>query len=207
MQSGVRYISDVIKRSGSYQGLVEVLIEDLSHALGASVRVVDDKGLTMFHIELPDELSSDDSLSKVILPLIFSDIKSGSLEAYREKEFSADEVKHTELIASYLILILLGIENNRPQISSVKAAIGVLSYSELEAVIHVFNELEGLGGLLVASKIAEARALSRSAIVNGLRKLESAGLVETRSLGMKGTYIKILNDQLIIELDKFNTRR
>ncbi|HAG22141.1 MAG TPA: GTP-sensing pleiotropic transcriptional regulator CodY, partial [Synergistaceae bacterium] len=26
-----------------------------------------------------------------------------------------------------------------------------------------------------------------------LRKLESAGIIESRSLGMKGTYVKILN--------------
>ncbi|MCL8208735.1 MAG: GTP-sensing pleiotropic transcriptional regulator CodY, partial [Actinomycetia bacterium] len=36
----------------------------------------------------------------------------------------------------------------------------------------------------------------RSVIVNALRKLESAGVVETRSLGMKGTHIRVLNPRL-----------
>ncbi|MCL8209092.1 MAG: GTP-sensing pleiotropic transcriptional regulator CodY, partial [Actinomycetia bacterium] len=36
----------------------------------------------------------------------------------------------------------------------------------------------------------------RSVIVNALRKLESAGVVETRSLGMKGTRIRVLNPRL-----------
>jgi transcriptional pleiotropic repressor len=66
----------------------------------------------------------------------------------------------------------------------------------LEAVEHIFEELEGKEGLLVASKIADRVGITRSVIVNALRKLESAGVIETRSLGMKGTYIRILNDQL-----------
>ena len=57
-------------------------------------------------------------------------------------------------------------------------------------------------GLLVASKIADRAGITRSVIVNALRKLESAGVIETRSLGMKGTYIKILNDRLISEFLK-----
>lgn len=39
-------------------------------------------------------------------------------------------------------------------------------------------------------------------IVNALRKFESAGVIESRSSGMKGTYIKVLNDAVFDELDK-----
>ncbi|MNC72509.1 GTP-sensing transcriptional pleiotropic repressor CodY [compost metagenome] len=67
---------------------------------------------------------------------------------------------------------------------------------------HIFEELKSKEGLLVASKIADRVGITRSVIVNALRKLESAGVIETRSLGMKGTYIKILNDQLVQELEK-----
>lgn len=84
----------------------------------------------------------------------------------------------------------------------VQLAIGTLSYSELEAVEHIFNELEGNEGLLVASKIADKVGITRSVIVNALRKFESAGVIESRSLGMKGTHIKILNGKLIEELKK-----
>lgn len=89
--------------------------------------------------------------------------------------------------------------------SIVQMAIGSLSYSELEAVEHIFVELDGKEGLLVASKIADRVGITRSVIVNALRKLESAGVIESRSLGMKGTYIKILNEKLIAELDKLRT--
>lgn len=87
----------------------------------------------------------------------------------------------------------------------VAVAVGSLSFSELEAVEHIFEELNGKEGLLVASKIADRVGITRSVIVNALRKLESAGVIETRSLGMKGTYIKILNQQLLQELNKSRT--
>lgn len=84
----------------------------------------------------------------------------------------------------------------------VQLAIGTLSYSELEAVEHIFDELDGNEGLLVASKIADKVGITRSVIVNALRKFESAGVIESRSLGMKGTHIKILNDKLMEELKR-----
>lgn len=48
-------------------------------------------------------------------------------------------------------------------------------------------------GRLTASNIADKIGITRSVIVNALRKLESAGIIESRSLGMKGTYLKVLN--------------
>ena len=39
-------------------------------------------------------------------------------------------------------------------------------------------------------------------IVNALRKFESAGVIESRSSGMKGTYIKVLNDVVFEELEQ-----
>ena len=75
----------------------------------------------------------------------------------------------------------------------VQMAIRALSYSELESMKHIIAELNGTEGIAVASKTAERVGVTRSVIVNALRKLESAGLIESRSLGMKGTYIKILS--------------
>ena len=80
------------------------------------------------------------------------------------------------------------------------SAISTLSFSELEAIIHIFEELNGNEGILVASKIADRVGITRSVIVNALRKFESAGVIESRSSGMKGTYIKVLNDVVFDEL-------
>ena len=68
------------------------------------------------------------------------------------------------------------------------------------------RQLEGREGILVASKIADRVGITRSVIVNALRKFESAGVIESRSSGMKGTYIKVLNDAVFEELDNLKTK-
>lgn len=93
-------------------------------------------------------------------------------------------------------------EEEERQIAMVQMAIGTLSYSEVEAVQQIFAELDGDEGLLVASRIADRSGITRSVIVNALRKLESAGVIESRSLGMKGTRIKIINSKFKEELGK-----
>jgi transcriptional pleiotropic repressor len=57
-------------------------------------------------------------------------------------------------------------------------------------------ELDAEEGLLIASRLADKTGISRSVIVSALRKFSSAGVIESRSLGMKGTYIKVLNDYI-----------
>lgn len=94
------------------------------------------------------------------------------------------------------------IEEDARKKATVQVALSTLSYSELEAVMHILNELDGKEGLLVASKIADRVGITRSVIVNALRKFESAGVIESKSLGMKGTYIKVLNERLLDELKK-----
>ena len=93
------------------------------------------------------------------------------------------------------------------KIRVVKSAVNTLSYSELEAIIHIFDELEGTEGILVASKIADRVGITRSVIVNALRKFESAGVIESRSSGMKGTYIKVVNDVVFEELEEMRKGR
>lgn len=87
------------------------------------------------------------------------------------------------------------------KLAVVKSAISTLSYSEMEAIICIFDELNGREGILVASKIADRVGITRSVIVNALRKFESAGVIESRSSGMKGTSIKVLNDAVYEEIE------
>ena len=53
----------------------------------------------------------------------------------------------------------------------------------------MIRELGGSEGIVVASRVADRVGVTRSVIVNALRKLESAGIIESRSLGMKGTFM------------------
>ncbi len=128
------------------------------------------------------------------------------LGKYNE-EFTDDDLVLAEYGATVVGLEILRskhdeIEEEARKKAVVQMAIGTLSYSELEAIEHIFKELEGNEGLLIASKIADKVGITRSVIVNALRKFESAGVIESRSLGMKGTHIKILNDKLLDELKK-----
>ncbi|MGC3752378.1 HTH domain-containing protein, partial [Enterococcus faecium] len=73
--------------------------------------------------------------------------------------------------------------------TAVQMAINTLSYSELMAVQAIFEALDGDEGRLTASNFADSIGITRSVIVNAIRKLESAGIIESRSLGMTGTYL------------------
>ena len=84
----------------------------------------------------------------------------------------------------------------------VQIAFSTLSFSEWEAIVNILAELNGNEGILVASKVADRVGITRFVIVNAMRKFESANLIETRSLGMKGTYIKIKNEFLLDEIKK-----
>ena len=97
-------------------------------------------------------------------------------------------------------------EHSRDRIA-VQMAMRALSYSEIESMKHIIAELGGQEGVAVASKVADRVGVTRSVIVNALRKLESAGLIESRSLGMKGTYIKVLSPLFVEELGVASSTR
>ena len=141
-----------------------------------------------------------------VVPITGGGQRVGTLMLSKSGEFDSDDLVLAELGATVIGSEILRarvekIEETARQKAVVSIAFDTLSYSELEAVEHIFNELGGSNGLLVASKIADKVGITRSVIVNALRKLESAGVVEVRSLGMKGTYIRVLNDYLLEELE------
>jgi len=94
-------------------------------------------------------------------------------------------------------------EERVQQAQMVKTALNALSVSELEAVVHIFRALKATEGTLVAGKIADGLGITRSIVVNALRKLESASIIETRSMGAKGTNIRVLNPLWVEELKRW----
>jgi transcriptional pleiotropic repressor len=118
-----------------------------------------------------------------------------------ERDFTETEQVLVEYAATLVGLILHdagsreSAEQSRRR-ASVRIAMDALSYSEQAAAKRLFQALDGPQGLVVTSHIADEMGITRSVIVNALRKLESAGVIETRSLGMKGTFIRVLNPLL-----------
>lgn len=163
------------------------------------------KGLCV--LENEHKCQEEDKITTIV-PIIGNRERLGTLILARfGKNFSEEDLVLVEYSATIVGMEILRAKQNELEEETrkkavVQLAIGTLSYSELEAVEHIFNEIHGDEGLLVASKIAEEVGITRSVIVNALRKFESAGVIESRSLGMKGTHIKILNDKLMDELKK-----
>ena len=141
------------------------------------------------------------------MPLYGAGKRLGTIILARvEKSFNEDDLVLAEYSATVVGMQILyhqsrTIEAEVRSATAVQMAINTLSYSELKAVHAIFEALDGEEGRLTASS-ADEIGITRSVIVNALRKLESAGIIESRSLGMKGTYLKVLNQQFIKELEK-----
>src|SRR5699024_148098 len=146
-----------------------------------------------------------------VVPIIGGGERLGTLIVGRLTEsFNDNDLVLAEYGATVVGMEILQSEAEENEIKArnkavVQIAISSLSFSELEAIEHIFEELHGKEGLLDASKLADRVVLTRSVIVNALRKLESAGVIESRSLGMKGTYIKVLNENFLVELEKIRS--
>lgn len=161
--------------------------------------------ITVFPVELRDELHDTYT---TIVPIYGAGERLGTIVLGRiGQAFDSNDLILAEYSATVVGMQILyqqsrQIEEHIRNVTTVQMAIGTLSYSELKAIKAIFSELEGTEGRLTASTIADKIGITRSVIVNALRKLESAGIIETRSLGMKGTYIKIINHLFKQELDK-----
>ncbi len=153
------------------------------------------------------EIPGIDQYIGLITPIDIAGERLGTLFQYRKRaQFNIDDIILSEYGTTVVGLEMMrsvneeNAEENR-KVAIVRSAIGTLSFSELDAIKHIFKELNGNEGILVASRIADSVGITRSVIVNALRKFESAGVIESRSSGMKGTYIKVLNDVVFDELE------
>ncbi len=149
----------------------------------------------------------------IVTPIDIAGERLGTLFIYKQDSvYEIDDIILSEYGTAVVGLEMLRSVNEESAEETrkehiVQSAISTLSFSELEAIIHIFDELDGNEGILVASKIADRVGITRSVIVNALRKFESAGVIESRSSGMKGTYIKVLNDYVFVELEKIKKER
>ena len=142
----------------------------------------------------------------LLLPIDIAGERLGTLFLYKlDAQYDIDDIilgEYGTTVVGLEMMRALNEENAEEdrKIAIVRSAISTLSFSELQAIKHIFSELDGNEGILVAVKVADRVGITRSVIVNALRKFESAGVIEARSSGMKGTYIKVLNDVVFDEL-------
>ncbi|TCL56602.1 transcriptional pleiotropic repressor [Kineothrix alysoides] len=147
-------------------------------------------------------------IQAIITPIDIAGERLGTLFIYKgDEQYDIDDIILCEYGTTVVGLEMLRAVNEESaeegrKVAVVRSAVSTLSFSELEAITHIFDELGGTEGILVASKIADRVGITRSVIVNALRKFESAGVIESRSSGMKGTYIKVLNDVVFDEIER-----
>ncbi|HEY0222164.1 GTP-sensing pleiotropic transcriptional regulator CodY [Lactovum miscens] len=162
--------------------------------------------LSLYPLEISDRFPNG---MTTLSPIYGSGLRLGTLILWRdENEFTEEELVLVELATS-----VMGVQLSHKQVEQIETrlrseaalnmAVNTLSYSELKAVQAILKELNGIEGQLTASVVADKIGITRSVIVNALRKLESAGIIESRSLGMKGTYLRVVNEGIYDKLASY----
>lgn len=195
---------------------VMLMIEERRFPIEYSSQLLEQDN-TIFNIGIDNPLTSfPEEMKEVfgnsytaLIPIIGGGLRVGTLiigrlnQAFTDEDLVLGEYSATVIGMEILRVKSEQIERETRNSAVVDIAIKSLSYSELEAVQHIFEHLTDKEGLIVASKIADDAGITRSVIVNALRKLESADVIKTRSLGMKGTHIRVNNDKLFPELQRY----
>lgn len=202
-----------IHKRNEIQGINELLIDTMGDFIDEQLneRVLNilstKENVNLETLGFSKDLAMNNVVGMVV-PIDIAAKRLGTLFLYREDNYyNIEDIilgEYGATVVGLEVMRSINEENSEEarKAAIVKSAIGTLSFSEQDAIKHIFTELDGNEGILVASKVADRVGITRSVIVNALRKFESAGIIESRSLGMKGTYIKILNDILIKEIDK-----
>lgn len=145
----------------------------------------------------------------LITPISISGERLGTLFLYRRgEEFCIEDIILSEYSTTVIGLEMMRSvqkETDKEQYekSNFSSALAALTPLEQRAMSYAMHELGGEDGMLVTSKLAGKVGITRTVFVNALRKLESAGLIRTKSSGVKGTYIQVLNDIVYSEFDNF----
>lgn len=147
-------------------------------------------------------------INALLVPIEISGERLGTLFIYKkDSQYDIDDIILSEYGTTVVGLEMLRSVNEENadeerKVSMVRSAISILSNSEKQAIVYIFSDLESSEGILVASRIADRVGMTRSVIVNAIRKFESAGIIETRSAGMRGTFIKVVNELAYEEIKK-----
>ncbi|MBR3306866.1 MAG: GTP-sensing pleiotropic transcriptional regulator CodY [Lachnospiraceae bacterium] len=136
-------------------------------------------------------------------PIYAGGERLGTLFIFKDKGwYDMDDIILAEYAGTVVGMELLRSHNEEAgesdrQEQVVKGALEALSASEKEAVRYILGKIEGDEALFVTGRVAEEMHIARSVVINAIRKLESAGIIKSRSAGVKGTYIHLLNGYIL----------
>ena len=210
-----KLINNIVEETHCEKEILKKIMEVLSNTLNSTALFVNNnyndmklntelKSISSFKANIKLENIRLRDYNCLVLPINMLSTRMGTILIYSKGHtFSQEDIFLMEMISSVLSLLIKQIDKEEEkEIEVAKRAISMLSYSELEAVFCIFDEIGSEEGLLIASKVADSAGITRSVIGNGIKKLESSGVIETRSLGMKGTFIKITSSKIVDEINK-----
>jgi transcriptional pleiotropic repressor len=148
----------------------------------------------------------------IISPIEISGERLGTIFIYTFKAgYTIDDIILSEYATTVVGLEILRSETEETEEELrkkhlVQSAFHILSASETNAIKAIVKELDSMEGVIIASRVADKTGITRSVIVNTLRKFESAGIIESRSGGMKGTHIKIKNEYLLTAIKELEAQ-
>ena len=142
-------------------------------------------------------------ISAILLPVFFAGERMGTTFIYRRKaEYEVEDIILSEYANTVIELEIMRAlyeedDEEKRKEEILHAALESLSASEQKAVGFLIRELPGTEGELVTSRVAAKYGITRSIIVNAIKKLEGAGVLEVQSMGMRGTHIRVLNESIL----------
>lgn len=141
---------------------------------------------------------------------IFSAFKkvAGILFIRYEEPFSESDKILCEYTCAIVSIEMLRQEQEKIQHLSMEAAkaklaVNSLTFSEKKAARAILEAIKGDSGEVFLNSIACKTYTTPSTVSGALKKLELATLIATRTRGVKGKYIKILNQNLRSELEEY----
>ena len=144
----------------------------------------------------------------IVSPIEVAGERYGTLFIYKKNaEYDIDDIILSEYCDTVVGLEMMRAENDEQEEDerrsvSVNSAVEVLTSTERRAALCILEELNGNEGLIVTSKIADKVGITRSVLVNAIKKLESAGILSSQSAGVKGTHIKVINESVVEVLNR-----
>ncbi|MCI5884122.1 MAG: GTP-sensing pleiotropic transcriptional regulator CodY [Eubacterium sp.] len=141
-------------------------------------------------------------IQAMIAPVYIAGKRLGTLFLARhEKCYGIEDIILTEYSTTIVGLEMMRAVSEEDDFASrkqqeIESILHILSPLERNAVEQVIRRIEQGEGTIVTSRLAKEVGITRTVIVNALKKVESAGLIQTKSYGVKGTHIKIKNERI-----------
>lgn len=143
-----------------------------------------------------------ESYETFVVPVDISGSRLGTVFCYRlHKSFETDDIILGEYISTVVSIenlnkTYLEARTNQELELAAKNAVRALSGLELKAAEAVLKEALKTKEAIIISHIADNYGISRTIIVNAIKKMAGAGVLRASSMGVKGTYVRVENPYL-----------